>query len=85
MKRGDIQALATAVKNAWDTRLSEEAFKNVYERLQNVLVMIDETKEEMQRWKKSSESSSASSNFEMTLHLMLMKTDSKTTACTASS
>ena len=44
MKRGNIQALATAVKNAWDTRLSEEAFKNVYERLQNVLVMIDDDK-----------------------------------------
>ena len=31
-------------KNAWDTRLSEKAFKNVYERLQNVLVMIDDDK-----------------------------------------
>jgi hypothetical protein len=44
MKRGDIHALAVAVKNAWETRLSENAFKNVYERLQNVLVMIDEDK-----------------------------------------
>jgi hypothetical protein len=43
-KRGNIQALAKAVKNAWDTRLSEEAFKNEYERLQNVLVMIDDDK-----------------------------------------
>jgi hypothetical protein len=44
MKRGDIHALAVAVKNDWDTRLSEKAFKNVYERLQNVLVMIDDDK-----------------------------------------
>ena len=41
MKRGDIQALVNAVNDAWNTRLSEKAFMNVYERLQNVLVMID--------------------------------------------
>jgi len=44
MKRGDIQALVNAVNDAWDTRLSEKAFNNVYERLQNVLVMIDDDK-----------------------------------------
>jgi hypothetical protein len=32
------------VNDAWDTRLSEKAFKNVYERLQNVLMMIDDDK-----------------------------------------
>jgi hypothetical protein len=44
MKRRDIQALVNAVDDAWDTRLSEKAFKNVYERLQNVLVMSDDDK-----------------------------------------
>jgi hypothetical protein len=44
MKRGDIQALVNAVNDAWDTRLSEKAFNNVYERLQNVLAMIDDDK-----------------------------------------
>ena len=44
MKRGDIQALVNAVNDAWNTRLSEKAFMNVYERLQNVLVMIADDK-----------------------------------------
>ena len=33
-----------AVNDAWNTRLSEKAFMNVYERLQNVLVMIEDDK-----------------------------------------
>jgi hypothetical protein len=43
-RQTDIQALGNAVNDAWDTRLSEKkAFnKNVYERLHNVLVMIDD-------------------------------------------
>jgi hypothetical protein len=45
MKRGDIQeALINTVNDAWDTRLSEKSFNNVYESLQNVLMMIDDDK-----------------------------------------
>ena len=44
MKRGDIQALVNAVNDAWNTRLAEKSFMNVYERLQNVLVMIADDK-----------------------------------------
>ena len=32
MKRGDIQALVNAVNDAWNTRLAEKAFMNVYMR-----------------------------------------------------
>jgi hypothetical protein len=34
-KRGDIQALANAVNDAWDFDFRKNTFKNVYERLQN--------------------------------------------------
>jgi hypothetical protein len=44
MKRGYIQALVNAVNDAWDTPLSVKAFKIVYEKLQNVLVTIDDDK-----------------------------------------
>jgi hypothetical protein len=71
MKRGDIHALANAVNDDWDTQLSEKTYKNVYDRLHNVLVMIDDDKRGNAKVEeKRGASFSPSSNFTMTLHLM---------------
>jgi hypothetical protein len=79
MNRGDIQALANAVNDAWDTRLSEKMLRNVFERLQNAPVMIDDDKGGNAKVEeKRGTRFSASSNFPTTLHLMSTRTDSRT-------